>query len=89
MPPRLNQCWTHVEKATLKKKSRDDLNTRLLCHVTGYKGDIICLQEVDKSIFEEDYLPFFEQAGYDCVLNCKVGTIREGLVCFVYKERFR
>ncbi|XP_064212613.1 2',5'-phosphodiesterase 12 isoform X2 [Tribolium castaneum] len=57
--------------------------------ITGYNGDLICLQEVDRKIYNYDLQPLFEQLGYDSDFCIKRGSVAEGLACFYNRERFK
>lgn len=54
----------------------------------GYNADIICLQEVDDRLFENDFLPVMSQIGFDGELHTK-GDTREGVACFYNKTKFK
>lgn len=58
-----------------------------LREIQGYNGDIICLQEVDKSTFEGDLTMVLATEGYDGLFSRK-GTLPEGLVTFYNREKF-
>jgi len=59
------------------------------CIFTGYNADIICLQEVDKKVFERDLCPRLEEVGFSGDLRMKVGEVREGSAIFFRNDRFR
>lgn len=54
---------------------------------TGYNSDIICLQEVDKKIYENDFNPSLSSLNYSSVYNAK-GELSEGLAIFYDNQRF-
>lgn len=56
-------------------------------YITGFNGDIICLQEVDKSIYQNDLLPSLYMLNYDGMFVTK-NEINEGLATFFNHERF-
>jgi len=56
---------------------------------TGYNADIICLQEVDKKVFERDLLPRLEESGLTGHLRLKFGEVNEGSAIFFRGNRFR
>ncbi|XP_034231600.1 2',5'-phosphodiesterase 12 [Thrips palmi] len=56
--------------------------------ILGYNADIICLQEVDERVFENDLQPILGLEGYTGVFH-KKGSVREGLACLVNTKRFR
>ncbi|XP_011702462.1 PREDICTED: 2',5'-phosphodiesterase 12 isoform X1 [Wasmannia auropunctata] len=59
----------------------------ILKEIIGFNGDIICLQEVDKSIYEYDLLPSLYMLNYDGVFVTK-NEISEGLATFFNQDRF-
>lgn len=58
-------------------------------YALGYNADIICLQEVDKKVFERDLLPTMRQLNIAGMLYCKAGKIAEGEAIFFRKSKFR
>lgn len=54
--------------------------------VAGFNSDIICLQEVDRKIYDHDLLPSLSMLNYDGVYVTK-NEISEGLAMF-FNERF-
>ncbi|XP_071571761.1 2',5'-phosphodiesterase 12 isoform X1 [Temnothorax nylanderi] len=59
----------------------------VLKEIIGFNGDIICLQEVDRSIYEYDLLPSLYMLNYDGVFVTK-NEISEGLATFFNQDRF-
>ncbi|CAH1369665.1 unnamed protein product [Tenebrio molitor] len=57
--------------------------------IKGFNADIICLQEVDRKIYNYDLQPLFEQLDYDSDFCIKGGLVAEGLACFYNKNRFK
>ncbi|XP_037088721.1 2',5'-phosphodiesterase 12-like, partial [Pollicipes pollicipes] len=55
----------------------------------GYNGDIVCLQEVDKKVFDGDLTPMLGDAGLEGVFTYKGGQVTEGLVCFFRRDKLR
>jgi len=55
----------------------------------GYNADIICLQEVDKKVFERDLLPRLEEDGLAGHLRLKSGEVSEGSAIFFRGSRFK
>jgi len=55
----------------------------------GYNADIICLQEVDKKVFERDLRPRLEERGFTGLLRLKFGEVHEGTSVFFRRDRFR
>ena len=46
-----------------------------LKELLGYNADIMCLQEVDKKIYDGDLSPVFSQHGFDGVFDLKGGVV--------------
>ncbi|XP_029171782.1 2',5'-phosphodiesterase 12 isoform X1 [Nylanderia fulva] len=59
----------------------------ILKEIIGFNSDIICLQEVDRSMYEYDLLPSLYMLNYDGVFVTK-NEINEGLATFFNQERF-
>ncbi|XP_012224589.1 2',5'-phosphodiesterase 12 isoform X2 [Linepithema humile] len=59
----------------------------ILKEIIGFNSDIICLQEVDKSVYENDLLPSLYMLNYDGMFVTK-NEISEGLATFFNQERF-
>jgi len=57
--------------------------------LSGYNADIICLQEVDKKVFERDLCPRLEELGLTGLLRLKFGDVHEGSTIFFRNERFK
>ncbi|XP_054716022.1 2',5'-phosphodiesterase 12-like [Uloborus diversus] len=57
--------------------------------LTGYNGDLICLQEVDRKVFHDDLCPVTEPHGLKGVLDLKGGQVAEGLACFYRTNKFK
>ena len=55
----------------------------------GYNGDILCLQEVDKKVYDGDLEPMLHTAGLEGVYTPKGGQVTEGLVCFYRSSKLR
>jgi len=55
----------------------------------GYNADIICLQEVDKKVFDRDLFPRLEDVGLTGHLRMKFGEVHEGSAIFYRRDRFR
>lgn len=56
--------------------------------LSGYNADLICLQEVDKGVFEECLTPAMDAFGFDGVLRVKEKQ-HEGVATFYRRSRFR
>lgn len=54
---------------------------------TGYNSDIICLQEVDSSVYENDLQMSLSILNYSSIYNLK-NDLREGLAIFYNQDRF-
>ncbi|XP_011150395.1 2',5'-phosphodiesterase 12 isoform X2 [Harpegnathos saltator] len=59
----------------------------ILKEIVGFNSDIICLQEVDRKIYEQDLLPSLSMLYYDGIYVTK-NVISEGLAMFFNHERF-
>ncbi|ELT97737.1 hypothetical protein CAPTEDRAFT_132833 [Capitella teleta] len=57
--------------------------------ILGYKSDVICLQEVDKKIFNSVLQPIFKQEGYEGSFRSKNGELGEGCATFFRESKFR
>lgn len=64
---------------------RINLVRKELC---GYNADLMCLQEVDKGVFEESLSPAMDAFGFDGVFRMKEKQ-HEGLATFFRRSRFR
>lgn len=64
---------------------RINLIRKELC---GYNADLMCLQEVDKGVFDECLTPAMDAFGYDGVFRIKEKQ-HEGLATFYRRSRFR
>ncbi|XP_049787123.1 2',5'-phosphodiesterase 12-like isoform X2 [Schistocerca cancellata] len=56
--------------------------------IIGYNVDIMCLQEVDKSVYQDHLLPLLSTR-YNGTFKVKGTKITEGLACFYDKSKFR
>lgn len=56
--------------------------------LSGYNADIICLQEVDKKMFNYDLNILFEDLNFEGDFCQKRGLVAEGLACFFNKSKF-
>lgn len=57
--------------------------------ITGYKADIMCLQEVDKKVFEYDFTPVYNNSDYELNFAQKGGQVAEGLLCIYNRNKFK
>lgn len=60
----------------------------LMKEILGYNVDIMCLQEVDERVFENDLQPILGLQGYFGIFH-KKGSVKEGLACLFNTKRFR
>lgn len=56
--------------------------------LSGYNADVICLQEVDKGVFEDSLAPALDAFGFDGVFRIKEKQ-HEGLATFYRRSRFQ
>jgi 2',5'-phosphodiesterase len=58
---------------------------------SGYHADVICLQEVDRKVFENDLLPSLDLLGYSGSLKVKGHGQQgcEGVAMFIHRDKFR
>ncbi|KAH9498116.1 2',5'-phosphodiesterase 12 [Bulinus truncatus] len=61
----------------------------LLKEILGYQADLLCLQEVDYSIFYSHLTPAFTALGYIGLFRPKAGQVSEGCCHFLRKDKFR
>ncbi|KAK2582431.1 hypothetical protein KPH14_004741 [Odynerus spinipes] len=59
----------------------------ILKEILGFNSDIICLQEVDSRIYNNDFMPTLSMLHYSSVFNTK-NESPEGLAIFFNEERF-
>lgn len=64
-------------------------NARCEFRLSGYNADIICLQEVDKVVYDEQLAPVLLWLGYEGNFCKKDGLIAEGTACFYRSSRFK
>lgn len=57
--------------------------------ITGYNADVVCLQEVDRKVYEQDLLPNFSELGFCGLLSLKTGDVAEGTATFFRCSKFR
>ncbi|OAD56041.1 2',5'-phosphodiesterase 12 [Eufriesea mexicana] len=67
--------------------SMDYRKLLILKELMGYKSDIICLQEVDNSVYKNDLQLALRVLHYDSIYNLK-NDLREGLAIFYNQDRF-
>ncbi|XP_071823238.1 2',5'-phosphodiesterase 12-like [Apostichopus japonicus] len=60
----------------------------LLKEISGYNGDIICLQEVDKTYFERSLSPALSSIGLEGTFCSKSGGTSEGEALFFRRDRY-
>ncbi|EEB10871.1 CCR4-NOT transcription complex subunit, putative [Pediculus humanus corporis] len=79
-----NSIFAYCNSDALDLENRKRL---LLTELTGYNSDIICLQEVDKKLYDTVFLPFCNFKNFNSVYNKKEG-FREGCAMFYKKSKF-
>lgn len=57
--------------------------------ILGYRGDLICLQEVDRKVFREDLEPILGSNGFLGRYTEKCSPMAEGVACFFRSSKFR
>ncbi|KFD63598.1 hypothetical protein M514_02038 [Trichuris suis] len=60
----------------------------LMNEIPGYKADLICLQEVDKRLFDNLWAPFLNEFGLCSNFQRKGGDVAEGLAIFFNRDKF-
>ncbi|XP_065346967.1 2',5'-phosphodiesterase 12 [Cloeon dipterum] len=67
-----------------------DYRKQLLAkEISGYKSDLIFLQEVDCKVFDVDLEPLLSNMGYSGLFSKKGGQISEGIASFYYNKTFK
>lgn len=61
----------------------------ILKELIGYNADLICLQEVDKKVYQYDLNPVLSNLNYESVFSLKGGLVAEGVACFYHTSKFR
>ena len=61
----------------------------VLSFSAGYNADIICLQEVDRKVFENELLPSLDLLGYTGSCKVKGQQGCEGVAMFIHGQKFR
>ncbi|XP_050046824.1 2',5'-phosphodiesterase 12 [Dermacentor andersoni] len=61
----------------------------LIKELLGYKGDLMCLQEVDRRVFQEDLEPILGDHGFNGCYTEKCSPMAEGVACFFRLSKFR
>ena len=56
--------------------------------ILGYNADVVCLQEVDRKVFEGDLKPVMSANGMEGKFCVKGGQVAEGLATFWRKSKF-
>ena len=60
-----------------------------LSYDSGYRSDIVCLQEVDSKVFKRQLIPVLTNHGYEGLHKAKTGDVKEGASTFFRTEKFR
>ncbi|KAG0718713.1 2',5'-phosphodiesterase 12 [Chionoecetes opilio] len=61
----------------------------LLKEISGYNGDLVCLQEVDEKMFLRDLKHTLRTEGLEGVYTAKGGTVTEGVALFYRLAKLR
>uniref|UniRef100_L7LZY6 2',5'-phosphodiesterase 12 n=1 Tax=Rhipicephalus pulchellus TaxID=72859 RepID=L7LZY6_RHIPC len=61
----------------------------LVKELLGYKGDLMCLQEVDRRVFQQDLEPILGDHGFSGFYTEKCSPMAEGVACFYRLSKFR
>jgi mRNA deadenylase 3'-5' endonuclease subunit Ccr4 len=77
--------YPYCSAEVLDRKRRMPL---LLQEIMAYQADVICLQEVDASMFRDLFKPVLKHFGYQGYFSCKVGGSREGCATFWSLDTF-
>lgn len=77
--------FPHVNFEHIRKTRRMPMT---VAEILAYKADIICLQEVDGSIYDTYFGPIMKAMGYDAFYSNKVSCQREGCAMFWSKDMF-
>ncbi|XP_017773871.1 PREDICTED: 2',5'-phosphodiesterase 12-like [Nicrophorus vespilloides] len=77
--------FTYCDKQHLSVDYRKQL---IMKELTGYKADIICLQEVDNKVFSFYFRDEFKKLNYAAIYNKKGNVIPEGLATIFNTKRF-
>ena len=56
---------------------------------SGYNSDILCLQEVDQKVMDNDLDPVLRNLGYEGFLRVKRRTSSQGIATFYRKDKFK
>jgi mRNA deadenylase 3'-5' endonuclease subunit Ccr4 len=77
--------YPYCSAEILDRKRRMPL---LLQEILAYHANVICLQEVDASMFQNLFEPVLKHFGYQGYFSCKVGGSREGCATFWSLDTF-
>lgn len=61
----------------------------IIKELLGYNADVICLQEVDRKVFNGDLDPVLSRHGLEGAFDLKGVKVDEGVACFWRKDKFR
>lgn len=61
----------------------------LLKEISGYNGDVVCLQEVDEKVFMRDLQPALRGEGLEGIYTGKGGSVTEGVALFYRQSKLR
>ena len=77
--------FPHVEYEYVRKARRFPM---IVAEILSYNADIVCLQEVDGSIYDSYFEPVMQAMGYDAFYSNKASTQREGCATFWSRKVF-
>ena len=80
-----NKLFPYVDGHYLDHGYRMQL---IIEELVGYKGDVICLQEVDRTAFTQDLVPALEARGLRGIYLNKAGTVKEGEAVFFRTDKW-
>lgn len=80
-----NDVHTHTAPENLHRSRRMPM---IVGELLSYDADIICLQEVDGSVYDSLFEPVFGCMGYDGFYSNKVSCQREGCALFWARDGF-
>ncbi|XP_005090525.1 2',5'-phosphodiesterase 12 [Aplysia californica] len=80
------QLFAHCPQQALDMSYRKQL---ILKEILGYQADLLCLQEVDRSIFRSHLNPALSSNGYTGLFRSKAGQLGEGCATFMRDSKFR
>ncbi|KAI1288410.1 Protein angel -like protein 2 [Halotydeus destructor] len=79
------QLYTHCSKLSLDWVHRFQQLSR---EIKQCSPDVVCLQEVNKNHFEQDFTPFFTSIGYSGLYKKRTGDKLDGCALFYNTSKF-